>query len=136
MIDDEPEQEIVIPLVEERATITKRTVETGRVRIDVRVHEHPEMLLETLKHESFSVEHVPIGRQVETTPAVREEGDVTVYPVMEERLVVEKRLFLKEELRVTRNVRLEAFEQEVVLRSMTADVERLPPVVPPSTHNS
>lgn len=78
---------------------------------------------------------MPVGRQVEATPAVREEGDVTIYPVMEERLVVEKRLFLKEELRVTRTVRLEPFEQEVVLRSMTADVERLPPVVPPTTPN-
>lgn len=135
MIDDEPEQEIVIPLVEERATITKRTVDTGCVRIDVRVHQHPEVLQETLKHESFNVEHVPVGRQVEMTPAVREEGDVTIYPVMEERLVVEKRLFLKEELRVTRTARLEPFEQEVVLRSMTADVERLPPVVPPTAPN-
>jgi len=48
------------------------------------------------------VEHVPIGRMVETAPPVREEDGVTVIPVIEEVVVTETRLVLREELHVRR----------------------------------
>jgi hypothetical protein len=40
-----------------------------------------------------------MGRMVETAPEIRTEGDVTILPV------VEKRLILKEELHIRRRVR-------------------------------
>jgi stress response protein YsnF len=46
-----------------------------------------------------------MGRIVETAPEIRTEGDVTILPVVEEVLVVEKRLVLKEELHIRRRVR-------------------------------
>lgn len=43
-------------------------------------------------------------------PEIRTEGDVTIVPVLEEVLVVEKRLVLKEELHIRRRVAAETVE--------------------------
>ncbi|MFD1693079.1 DUF2382 domain-containing protein [Azotobacter chroococcum] len=59
-------------------------------------------------------------------PQVRQEGDVTVIPVLEEVLVVEKRLVLKEELRVRRVVHEEPHSVPVTLRREQVTVERTP----------
>lgn len=60
-------------------------------------------------------------------PQVGTGGDVTVIPVLEEVLVVEKRLRLKEELRVVHRVDVKTFEESVPLRRQTASVEHLDP---------
>jgi stress response protein YsnF len=61
---------------------------------------------------------------VDAAPPVRTEGDVTIVPVLEEVLVVEKRLVLKEELRIRRSRRQETEEIPVRLRKQRAVVER------------
>ncbi len=43
---------------------------------------------------------MPVGRVVDEAPAARAEGDTTIIPVVEERLVVVKQLFLVEEIHV------------------------------------
>jgi stress response protein YsnF len=43
---------------------------------------------------------VPIGREVAQAPLPFEEGDTLIIPVVEERLIVEKRLVVVEEIRV------------------------------------
>ena len=53
--------------------------------------------------------------------------DVTVVPVLEEVLVVEKRLVLKEELHIRRRIETEAVEVPVTLRKQRAVIERLDP---------
>ena len=45
---------------------------------------------------------MPIDRQVDVAPKIRIEGDLTIVPVLEEILVVEKRLILKEEVHIRR----------------------------------
>lgn len=45
----------------------------------------------------MQVTRMPIDAEVTTPPGVRVEGDTTIVPVIEEVLVVEKRLILKEE---------------------------------------
>ena len=61
---------------------------------------------------------------VDAAPPIREEGDTIIIPIVEEIMVVEKRLVLREEVRITRTRSVEAFEQPVQLRTMVADVER------------
>jgi hypothetical protein len=68
-----------------------------------------------------------VGRFVEAAEEPRIEGDVTVVPVYEERLVVEKRLFLLEEVHLRRVERAREVEVPVELRRQEAVVERLPP---------
>jgi len=52
--------------------------------------------------EGYTIERVPIGRIVPSTPEQRQEGDTLVLPVVEEILVSEKKILLQEEIRITR----------------------------------
>jgi len=113
-----------IPVVEERATIEKQVVPTGRVRITSRVEQRLAMLRDELVAQSVDVERVPVDREVETPPDIRREGDVLIIPVIEQRLVVEKRWFITEELHVRRREHSEAVEIPVELRSTRVSVER------------
>ena len=123
--DDKTEAHVErIPIVEERAIIEKRAVEGGRVRVHSRVEERQELLRETLSHEEVTVERVAIDREVSETPAIREENGVTIVPVVEEILVVERRLRLKEELHIRKVQRTEDVEVPVTVRSTRATVER------------
>jgi uncharacterized protein (TIGR02271 family) len=123
---------LVVPVVAESLRVERRAVETGRVRIHKTVEERAQEIDEPLLRERVEVERVPVGRVVETAPPVRHEGDTMVVPVLEEVLVVEKRLVLKEELRITRR-REEAREpQRVTLRTETVSVERVPPETAPA----
>ena len=113
-----------VPLVEERAVVLKRKKVTGAVRVRTRVREDEETIDEPLHHEEIAVERVPADRWVEAAVPVRQEGDTTIYHVLEEVLVIEKRLLLKEEIHVTRT-RTETREPVTVsLRSDEAAVER------------
>jgi stress response protein YsnF len=63
--------EEVIPLVEEHLTISKRTVETGRVRVFhqiVRAHRNGSPA--ELQRDDVTVERVPIDREIEAVPEV------------------------------------------------------------------
>ena len=124
MEEDRPD---VIPLIQEDVSITTRKVETSRVRVSTKTVEHIDYARADLFQEAVHVEHVPIGREVAAAPAIREEGDTIVIPIIEEIMVVEKRLVLREEIRITRSRTTEAFEEAVTLRSMVADVERETP---------
>ena len=76
---------------------------------------------------SVEVTRVPVNREVSEAPPIRMEGDITVVPVVEERLVIEKRLFLVEELHLTRTATTEQVEVPTTLRRMRAVVERETP---------
>jgi len=116
-----------IPLLEEQLEVSKRDVATGRVRVRTTTETVEETARATLEEVGVEVERVPIGREVATSPPVRTEDDVTIVPVVEEVLVVEKRLVLKEELHIRRSITREAFEVPVQLRRQRAVVERLSP---------
>lgn len=116
-----------IPIVEERARIQKQMVPTGRVRITSQVEERLEMLRDELIAQTVSVERVTMDREVETPPGIRTEGDVLIIPVIEQRLVVEKRWVVTEELHVRRREHMEAVEIPVELRSTRVSVERAEP---------
>ncbi|HET9448202.1 MAG TPA: DUF2382 domain-containing protein [Steroidobacteraceae bacterium] len=113
-----------IPIVEERARIEKQLVPTGRVSISSKVEERLEVLREELVAQTVSVERVTVNREVDVPPDVRSEGDVLIIPVIEQRLVVEKRWVVTEELHVRRRERVEAVEIPVELRSTRVSVER------------
>src|SRR5215475_7405157 len=92
--------EAVIPLAAEELAVSKQRVETGRVRVSRVTQEREQTIDDLLARETVDVSRTPIGTPVETMPSVREEGDTIIIPVVEEILVVERRLFLKEEVRV------------------------------------
>lgn len=111
-----------IPLYSEEARVSKKTVEHGRVHVRIQTHVDQSIVRENLSFENVTVERVPIGRVVEAAPAVRQDGDVLIYPVLEERLV--KQLVLVEELRVTRTHGTQVFEEATSLRRQDVVIER------------
>nr|WP_295831340.1 YsnF/AvaK domain-containing protein [uncultured Azospirillum sp.] len=119
------EGDAVIPLRDESVTVGKQRVERSRVRVTTRVSEREEMVREALEHEEATVTRVPIDREVDAHPGIRQEGDVTVIPLVEEVLVVERRLILREELHIRKSRRTVEVEQPVTLRSEEAVVERV-----------
>jgi len=123
----ESSEKVVVPVVEEELEVHRRTVERGGVRVRKVVREHEESVDLPLMREELEVERVPVNRVIEGPVPVRQEGDTMVIPVLEEVLVVEKRLMLKEELRVTRRARVETESRTVTLRAEEAIVERLEP---------
>ena len=115
---------LVVPLAEERLVVDRRVVETGTVRLRKVVQEYETKLDEVLAVRNFEVERIVLNQPVETAPGVRQEGDTTVYPLVEERLVVTRQLVLKEELRVTKRDTERRDERPVTLRRETIEVER------------
>src|SRR3954468_16436145 len=98
---DESEIE-TIPLVEERVAVSKTEVETGRLRVRISVDEREEHVAAELSRDEVEVRRGPRGVPLAQLPDVRVEGDTTIIPVVEEQLVVEKRLVLVEEIHVVR----------------------------------
>jgi len=119
--------EEVIPLVEETLAVGKRVVETGLVQVKTTVEQRTETLVTELKRGSVVVDRVPVGQVVESEPQPRWEGEILVVPVVEEEVVVTKRLVLKEELRIRPQVTTEKVEQPVQLRRTVATVTRSGP---------
>lgn len=115
------------PVMEEELHVSKRTVDTGRgVRIHKTVSEQEKKIEQSLLREQLVVEHVPVGRVVAESdvPQMRYEGDTLVVPVLEEVLVVQKQLLLKEEVHITRQRQQAPMPQTVRLRAEQVRVER------------
>ena len=121
-----PDRETVLPVFEEELSVAKRVVETARVRVSRVTHTSQQVIDELLQQERVEVEHVPIDRRVEVMPSIRQEGDVTIVPVVEEVLRVERHLVLKEEVRIRRIKSTERYQELVTLRRQEAQVTRLP----------
>jgi uncharacterized protein (TIGR02271 family) len=118
---------VVVPVMEEELRVGKRVVETGRVRVTKTVSEREELVDVPLMREEFDVERVPVNAFVDGPVAPRHEGETLVVPVLEEVLVVEKRLLVREELRITRRTSEEHRPQRVTLLSEEVSVERRGP---------
>jgi stress response protein YsnF len=117
----------IIPVVEESATIDKRQVVTGHVRVRTVTDTVEELAHASMQREDIEVTRVPINRVIETAPEIRTNGDVTIVPVLEEVLVVTKQLVLKEELHIRRHIETETVEVPVILRKQRAIIEREAP---------
>jgi len=119
--------ETVVPIVVEEAVVSKQKVETGRVRIHKTVRERQEVVDQPLVREEVEVRRVPVDRLLDGPAEVRHEGETMIVPVVEEVLVVEKRLRVREELHITRRKVEERHPQTVTLRVEQATVERVAP---------
>ncbi len=114
-----------IPLAEERAVVLKRKKVTGAVRVKTVVREDEQVVNEPVHSEEIEVERVPVDRWVEAAVPVRQEGDTTIISLHEEVVVVEKRLRVTEEVRITKRQASRNTSERVTLRREEAIVERL-----------
>jgi uncharacterized protein (TIGR02271 family) len=122
---DPHEPPLVVPVMVEALDVRKRTVETGRVRIHKTVHAREVLVDEPLLRDEVVIERVPINRVVEGPIPVRSEGDTMIVSVLEEVLVVETRLLLTEELRMTTRRTETHTPARVMLRHEDVTIERV-----------
>ncbi len=124
-MSDLPDQgtgEEVLRLHAEQLDIRRRVRQTGEVRVAIQTRSRDQDVDEQLTRHDVRVEHVAVDRFVEDMPQIREEGETTIVPVVEEVLV--RRLFLKEEVRITRIATTHAHRETVALRYQEVVVSR------------
>ncbi len=115
-----------IQVLEEQLQVSTETVETGRVRLSKTIQVEEQVVDTPLFSEKVVVERVAADRYVDEVPATRQEGDTTIYLVVKEEVVVQKKLRVVEEIRVTRQRTQVADTQTVSLRREVVTVDRLP----------
>lgn len=114
-----------IPIVEERIDIGRRVRERA-VTVSTRPVTEQVKVSQPIRKETVTVERVPIGRVVDAAPPVREDPDLTVIPVLEERVRIVRELVLVEEIHLRRTRRDELHEETVTRRRTEVDVEEGP----------
>ena len=113
-----------VPVIEETVTVDKVAVETDALRIVTHVEERGETVNDIVQRETFKVERIVMDQAVDVGPPPREEGSTTIISLIEERLVIEKRLFVVEEIHITRQQTQDRVTIPVTLRTTRATIER------------
>lgn len=121
---DEPDD--IIPVIQEQLGVSVERRLAGRVRVSVRTQTDESLVPVDLTQVDVAVERVPVNRAVDKAPEVVTRGDVTIIPVVEERLVLTRQLYLREEIHIRRVERRETAEVPVETRKQVATIERLP----------
>ncbi|AYF02463.1 DUF2382 domain-containing protein [Paracoccus yeei] len=121
---DEPDD--IIPVIQEQLGVSVERRLAGRVRVSVRTQTDESLVPVDLTQVDVAVERVPVNRAIDTAPEVVTRGDVTIIPVVEERLVLTRQLYLREEIHIRRVERRETAEVPVETRKQVATIERLP----------
>lgn len=132
---DDPRTDM-LPLVEEQLSVTKQRVLTGRVRIATQTETIDHLLPAELTREEVEVVRVPVDRRLDSVPDMTTEGDLTIIPVVEERLVVSRELYLREEIHVRRITRRDSVEIPAQTRRQSVRVERFPETLDPNQTSS
>ena len=115
--------ERTVPLYGEELTVTKVAAVTDHVRVSTHVDERAVLVEDTVERGELTIERIAVDRAVTHAPEPRQEGATLVVSLVEERLVVEKRLFVVEELRITRTGITDHVAIPQTLRTMRATVE-------------
>ena len=105
----------------------RRRVAGDLVRLSTSTQTLERLVDEELTHDHVTVDRVLVGRVVDAFPEIRVEGDVTIVPVVKEEIVIQRQLFLVEEVHMRRVRITERHRETVKLRKQVADVARIAP---------
>ena len=120
-------QSPAFPLHAEELSVSRQQIAGDTVQVSIVTREGDGVVDEMLNHERVEIDRVPIGRPVDAIPPVRQEDETTILPVVEEIIVVQRRLILKEEVRIKRLHVSERHQEAVVLRKQEAVITRMEP---------
>lgn len=112
--------EVRMQISEEELEIGKRVVSAGEVRIHKHVHTEQVREVVPVMREDVTVERRPLPAGAGLEP--RQEGDTWFIPIVEEELVIEKRLVAREELVIRKRQVVEEQVIEETLRRETPEV--------------
>lgn len=110
-------------VIEEQAKVDKKLVEKGKVRVIKKVVTEEEKVKLEVRNEEVNVERVPVNEYTDTLPQVRYEGETTIIPVIKEVAVVQKKIWVVEEIRITKKTQITEEERTVPLKKEIVTVE-------------
>jgi len=122
---DNSEPVTVIPVIAEEIEVGAQGVKTGSVRVHKRVRDRVEHIDMPVMHDTVDVRRVVVNRVVDSAPRVRREGDTIIVPVVEEEIVVTKRMILKEEYHLVHKRTQTRATRDVTVSREEATVERV-----------
>jgi stress response protein YsnF len=111
--------------MEERVEVGTTTAPAGVVRVRIEIEDGRERVAVADVREEYQPSVRAVGEPATARRDPYFDGDELVVPVYEERVVVERRLFLKEEIRLRRARHVVHEEREVPVRRERAVFERL-----------
>ncbi len=123
----EEQTAVIFPIIEESLEAGVHRFVTGTVKVKTHVVTESKTVNVPLMNEHVEVQRVRVDRAVDAHIAPYQDGDTLVIPVIEEVLVVEKRLVVREEIRITTRQTQSESSATVELRRTEALVERQPP---------
>jgi len=118
-------ERIAIPVHEETLEARVHAVESGRIRVRKHAETEPVELSVDAARDDVTIERVPVDRPVETAPQPWQDGDTLVIPVVEEVIVTETRLVVREEIRITRRRVTDQIPVHAELRKERVEIEQI-----------
>ena len=115
--------QVRVPIAEERLETSTRPVQLGEVLVHKFVDRREEVVRQPLRRDAVEIERVRASRPVEGPVGPREEGEWLIVPVVEEVLVVQKRLIVTEEIRIRRRPVIEEQEIRETIRRERVEIE-------------
>ena len=104
VVIERPDDMAVVQLREEELGVAKQWTQAGEVLIRKKVETRTDTIPVELGYEEVSVQRVPVNRMLAEGERAEphQEGDTLIVPVVEEEIVITKRLVVREELHVTK----------------------------------
>jgi uncharacterized protein (TIGR02271 family) len=115
-----------LKLLAEELDVAKREVEAGKVQVARTTETFTKPVDLELRRTRAAVDRVPVNRPVDSIPAVRQEGNEIIIPVVEEQVEVIRRLILKEEVHIRLEEETERYHDDVELRRQDIKVSQVP----------
>jgi len=112
-------------VIEEELVTGTQARKTGSVRVTKTVEQVTQPTELTGFREIVQVNRVPVNSVVSSMPQIREEGETLIVPVVEEEVIIEKRLVLKEEIHLLRQRVPSQVPGSVTLGRERVRIERL-----------
>lgn len=109
------DKEQIIELAQEEISVSKKVITETRQFSKTVVADEVTIPIE-LTSEDIIIERFPKNEELESVPQIQNLEDKTIIPVFEERAVVVKKLFLVEEIHITKKYNSEVFEVKETLR--------------------
>ncbi|HEX8220820.1 MAG TPA: YsnF/AvaK domain-containing protein [Chloroflexia bacterium] len=122
---DTENERIVVPLVDEYLEVRKEWVQSGEVIVRRSVQTSQQTIPVELLHEEVQVDRLPVNRPLAEGEQTQPwwDGEVMVVPVIEEEIVVSKRLVVREEVRISKRKVSRQEEVSDTIRSQQVHID-------------
>jgi stress response protein YsnF len=108
----------------EKIAVSRQQSDGDTYRVSTVTRERKQPVDEELHHQRVEIRRVLVNQPVSAMPPVREEGDTTIMSVVEEVVVIERRLILKEEIHLRRLHVTEHHQETIIVREQEAMITR------------